>query len=260
MHTVTSADGTPIGVWQNGAGPPLLLVHGTTADHTRWSRVTDMFGRDFSVYSMDRRGRGGSGDADAYDIVREFEDVVAVVESIDEPVSLLGHSYGAICCLEAAMLTHNLRRMVLYEPPIPLGRTIVPTETRAKLEAHVERNEREETLRTFFREVVHMPEEQLAALQSHPAWPARVAAAHTVPREMSVEATYRLDFSRVASITTPTLLLLGGESPAVFREATTRVAATLPHSRVHEMPGQQHVAMDQAPEEFVTTVRDFLLS
>lgn len=44
----------------------------------------------FTVYSIDRRGRGESGDADAYAIEREFEDVAAVVESTDESVLLPG--------------------------------------------------------------------------------------------------------------------------------------------------------------------------
>lgn len=46
-------------------------------------------------YAMDRRGRGASGDAPEYALEHEFEDVVAIVESIDEPVTLLGHSFGA---------------------------------------------------------------------------------------------------------------------------------------------------------------------
>lgn len=36
-----------------------------------------------------------SGDAEEYAFNREVEDVVGVVEGIDEPVTLLGHSYGA---------------------------------------------------------------------------------------------------------------------------------------------------------------------
>ena len=34
-ETVTSANGTPIAYWRSGEGPPLVLVHGATADHSR---------------------------------------------------------------------------------------------------------------------------------------------------------------------------------------------------------------------------------
>ena len=35
--SVVSADGTRIGCEVVGAGPPLLLVHGSTADRSRWA-------------------------------------------------------------------------------------------------------------------------------------------------------------------------------------------------------------------------------
>ncbi len=52
MELVTSSDGTPIAVWRSGTGPPLVLVHGTTADHTRWIRVLPLFKRHFTVYAL----------------------------------------------------------------------------------------------------------------------------------------------------------------------------------------------------------------
>jgi len=94
---VTSKDGTTIGFWENGSGPPLLLIHGTTADHRRWSGILPTLEQHFTVFAMDRRGRGESSDAPEYDIIRESEDVVSVVEHIGEPVFVMGHSYGAVC-------------------------------------------------------------------------------------------------------------------------------------------------------------------
>lgn len=260
MHRVISSDGTPIAVWRSGSGPPLVLVHGTTADHTRWSQVLPGFEQDFTVYAIDRRGRGASGDAEVYSVEQEGADVAAVVDWIGEPVNLLGHSYGAICSLEAALRTEGLRRLVLYEPPIPTGLEIVPAQTRTKIYTLIERNEREAALLTFFREVVRVPQHQLEQMPTHPAWPGRVAAAHTVAREINMEADYRLDFDRLRAIQAPTLLLLGGDSPEFFRAATNRVHAALPDSRIHELPGQQHIAMDLIPDEFVAAVRSFVLS
>jgi pimeloyl-ACP methyl ester carboxylesterase len=39
MATVVSADGTVIGYQSAGAGPPLLLVHGSMGTRARWSSV-----------------------------------------------------------------------------------------------------------------------------------------------------------------------------------------------------------------------------
>jgi pimeloyl-ACP methyl ester carboxylesterase len=258
MHRVVSQDGTPIAVFRSGSGPALVLVHGTSADHTRWARIAPAFEKRHTVYAVDRRGRGGSGDSPDYAIEREAEDIAAVVDSVGAPVVLLGHSYGAICSLEAARLTNGVARLVLYEPPVPTGITIVPTGLRLRIEACVAANRREEALELFFREVVCMPDEQLEMLRSDPAWRARIAAAHTVPREMRVEETYRFDAARFAALRTPTLLLLGGASPRFFAEATRQLDAALPDSRVAVLPGEQHVAMDSAPELFVRTVSEFI--
>src|SRR3970040_231447 len=112
MLKFTSKDGTPIACEKTGSGPPLVLVHGTTANHTRWAPVLPALSKRFSVYACDRRGRGASGDASPYALEREFEDVAAVVDGIGGPVDLLGHSYGAICSLEAAALSREPRRLV----------------------------------------------------------------------------------------------------------------------------------------------------
>ncbi|MGH2627301.1 MAG: alpha/beta fold hydrolase, partial [Anaerolineales bacterium] len=77
MEKVRSDDGTLIAYQRSGEGPPLVLVHGTTADHTRWALILPELERHFSVYAMDRRGRGESGDAESYALEREFEDVAA---------------------------------------------------------------------------------------------------------------------------------------------------------------------------------------
>ena len=76
---VRSLDGTEIAYWTSGEGPPLLLVHGTPADHTRWRPLLPYLEPHFTVHVMDACGRGQSGDGPEYDIAREYEDVTAVV-------------------------------------------------------------------------------------------------------------------------------------------------------------------------------------
>ena len=101
METVTSRDGTPIACGRGSEGPPLVLVYGTTADHLTWELVLPELQKNCTVYVIDRRGRGESGGGgSAYDIQREFEDVVVVIDSICVTLGLLEHSYGAICALE----------------------------------------------------------------------------------------------------------------------------------------------------------------
>src|SRR5712692_2003132 len=79
------------------------------------------WGHHFTVWTLDRRGRGASGDATAYALERECEDIAAVIDAIGGAVHVLGHSFGGLCALEAALLTPHLGRLILYEPTTLLG-------------------------------------------------------------------------------------------------------------------------------------------
>jgi pimeloyl-ACP methyl ester carboxylesterase len=96
---VLSRDGTQIAYWTSGEGPPLVVVHGTPADHTRWRPLLPYLEPQVTVHAMDRRGRGASGDAPDYDLAREYEDVTAVVDAVAAAsgagVDLYGHSTAA---------------------------------------------------------------------------------------------------------------------------------------------------------------------
>jgi pimeloyl-ACP methyl ester carboxylesterase len=259
MRKVQSNDGTTIGYLRRGSGLPLLLVHGAMADHRRWLPVLPYFEQHFTVYAMDRRGRGLSGDATGYELGREAGDVAAVVEAIGEPAYVLGHSFGGLCSLEAALLTDKIDRLILYEPPIPGIAPPVPPGFPERMQALIDRGEPEAALVLFLREVVRMPEHELGPYRQSPMWEARIAIASTVPRELQVDRTYTLNPGRYAGLEVPTMLLLGGDSPPGAREAVAIVDAALPRSQVVVLPGQQHIAMDTAPELFAREVVQFLL-
>ena len=258
MQQINSKDGTTIGFWQSGAGLPLLFVHGMTADHRRWAAIAPHFEEHFTVYVMDRRGRGGSSDSPTYDLMREAEDVAAVVEAIGEPVFLLGHSYGATCSLEAALLTAKIGRLILYEPAIPTGLPFYPAAVPDQMYALIQRNEWEAALELFMREVVRMPDHELDVYRRLAMWQLRIPLVPTILRELAFDRTYRFNAEKFASLQPPTLLLLGGDSPPLFQQAIALIDSVLPDSRVVTLAGQRHIAMDTNPALFVREVRTFL--
>jgi len=265
VETVTSKDGTPIAYERSGEGPPLVLVHGTTVDHLTWEFVQPELQRHFTIYAMDRRGRGGSGDGggSAYDIEREFEDVVAVIDSIDGPVGLLGHSYGAICALEAALRSNRVRKLILYEGgfPVPEGTELYRPEVLDSIRSSLEEGDLEGALTTFYRDMVLMSPEEVEMVRSLSVWPARVALAPTIPHELLAWESYVSNFdpARLGNLRTPTSLLLGGDSPALEKAAAEALDAALPDGRIVVMPHQAHVAYRTAPEMFVREVVQFLM-
>lgn len=246
-----SRDGTRIACFTCGEGPPLVLVHGVLGDHQRWDALRPHLEPDLTIHAMDRRGRGASGDGPSYDIEREFEDVAAVVDAVAEqhgtPVAVYGHSGGASHALGAATLTSAIDRLVLYEPPTDLHR-LLPEGLPDRLDALLAEGRDEAVVETFCREVLHLTEEQLDAYRRQPSWPARVAAAHTLPRELAVRDDQLFDPQRAASITIPALLLEGGDTPAGFTAGVRTVAATLPNARIAVLEGQGHTADVLAPE------------
>jgi pimeloyl-ACP methyl ester carboxylesterase len=260
METATSSDGTRIAFERTGSGPPLVLVHGTTADHTRWSNILSGLNRHFTVLAMDRRGRGKSGDGDSYSIGLEADDIAAVVRAAGDRVRLLGHSFGALCAMEAALALDNLSRLVLYEPPFSVGgNPLYPPEMPGRLQEIFETGGREALLIAFFREVVGASDEQLAALRADPSWQARISGAHTTLREMA-DRDYHFDPERFRRLDVPTLMLVGENSPVVLTAPARALHEALPDSRLTVLEGQGHVAMTTAPDLFLDTVTNFLLS
>ena len=257
--TVTTESGTPVAYWRYGKGPPLVLVHGAAADHSRWNPVLPALEERFTVYAIDRRGRGGSGDTDDYVLDREVEDVAAVVASLGEPVNLPGHSFGGLLALEAAWLTPNVRRLVLYDPGIEVaGAEIYPHEVIERMESRLEAGDPAGVVEITMREVAGLPSETVEFMRTLPVWQARVDAAHTIPRELRAVKSYRLDPQRFESLGTSTLLLSGGDSPAALRKAVEAVDEVLSDSHHVVMEGQGHSAMDTGTDLFTAKVLNFL--
>jgi len=75
---VRSADGTPLAVWVEGQGPPLVLVHGSMCDHTAFDPLAAELREAMTTFAVDRRGSGASGDVAGYALEREFEEVASL--------------------------------------------------------------------------------------------------------------------------------------------------------------------------------------
>lgn len=262
METVTSPDGTEIAFERTGSGPPLVLVHGAGGDHNVWEfcDVRATLADHCTVYAIDRRGRGESGDASAHDLDREVADVVAVVEAVDEPVTLFGQSYGALCALEAALRTGELRRLIVYES-VSIG---VDETTRARVDELlaeirqlVDEGQSEEAF-AFLLQAVGVPPEMIDAARSTPAWEEMAYGMEKLPRELQTYGEYEFDPSRFETLTTPTLLLDGEESTPYHRAGTEAVAKALPNSRVETIEGHGHVANLTAPDRFTDEVLTFI--
>jgi pimeloyl-ACP methyl ester carboxylesterase len=256
---VRSADGTPLAVWVEGEGPPLVLVHGSMCDHTASDPLVAELRATMTTFAMDRRGFGASGDAAGYALEREFEDVAAVVEAAatrtSGPVALWGHSYGAGCAMGGAALTGAVHHLVLYEPGLGIP---YPAGSIEEVEAALAAGDAERALLLVLVGIVGMTDEEVASLRSGPRWPTMLASAPTVPRECRAENGWTYRPGAFAGVAAPALLLAGAESHPVLREATGRALAALPGARVEVLDGHAHLAHRGDPAMVAAVIRAFV--
>jgi pimeloyl-ACP methyl ester carboxylesterase len=240
-----------------------VLIHGAAADHTTFRVVGPILSEHHTVHAIDRRGRGASGDAQVYDIRREFEDVAAVVDAVAEDaggqVDVVGHSYGGRVGLGGAQLTRKLRRLVVYEgAPAPTDAPYQAPDVLSRLVALRDAGRNEELLETFLREIVGMDVDGLAAYRANPVWPVRVAAAPTVVREVEAEASDAAGLAELGTVSIPVLQILGGQSRDEFGRATAALDARLSRGSVVVIEGARHAAHHSHAREFVAAVEAFL--
>jgi pimeloyl-ACP methyl ester carboxylesterase len=243
--------------------PSLVLVHGATADHTTFRAIAPILARSRPVYAIDRRGRGASGDGPDYSIEQEFDDVAVVAEAIAVAdgggVDVLGHSYGGRCALGASLRTGGIRRVVAYEgAPLPPGSSYRPDGLLEALRASLDRGDPDGALAGFLAGVVGMTEADLDRYRAEPVWPARVAAAHTILREVEAETSPGASIEALAGIAIPVLLILGGSSRSPFAVGTRAFAARLADAEVVEIAGAAHAAHHTHVPEFAAAVEAFL--
>lgn len=253
-HAV-SADGTRIGWQRTGHGPPLVLLHGTSGDRSGWSLSSRYLERTFTLYAVDRRGRGLSGDGPTYAFEREVEDVAAILDTLGEPAHLVGHSYGAVLAMAAATGDLPVRSLVLYEPPLAAVEHVDLPGVADACDAAIAAGDRDACLAAFYGSIGELG--RLEMMRGNPRVYERfLRDAHTIAREVRTAVGFSTGMA--AGIDLPTRLLLGSESRATFRDPVARLSEVIPGSEVTVLEGQTHLAQAFAPETFAAAILEFL--
>src|SRR5690242_10255153 len=120
VNSVQSADGTPIGYYSVGTGPGLIVVGGVLSTGASYRPLADLLAGSFEVHLVDRRGRPGSGpQRPGHSIKDECDDLIAVIGATGAGMAF-GHSFGGLVALETARRCHELEKVFVYEPGVPL--------------------------------------------------------------------------------------------------------------------------------------------
>lgn len=256
MDTVTSRDGTTVAYERIGAGAPLIMVVGAFNDHLTGAPLAATLASDFTVFTYDRRGRGGSGDTLPYAVEREVEDLAALLDEAGGAAALFGFSSGAVLSLKAAQLGLPVTRLALYDTPIRL-RDAEPESTvdiAKQLDELVKAGRRGEAVELFQTAVVGIPAEVVAQLRHAPFRSALEAIVHTTVYDVTITGDPSVP-AALASVQVPTLAMAGGAGPEFMQRTARAIAEAVPHGEYRILDGQSH---DLVPEALGPVLRAFL--
>jgi pimeloyl-ACP methyl ester carboxylesterase len=225
-----------------GQGPPVLLIHGSAADHTTWGiQLASPLRERFTLLAYDRR-------ADATTVEAHAADAAEVLAG--ERALIVGSSFGAVIALELVRTRPELcAGAVLIEPPMAASDqvTAAPAEFLAEFDRRAAEQGGPAAAEYFLRTVLGD-----AAFERMPrAFQDRSKGSWAEIRADSVALlAYRPRYAELASVHVPVLLLGGDRSAAYFRPTLDALAAALPRARLEIVMGGGHMLHAEARRRF----------
>jgi 3-oxoadipate enol-lactonase len=254
---VPALDG--IHVEEQGAGAPLVLVHGLGGNTAIWRWVLPLLAGRFRVIAYDLRGLGRSGPPpDPYTIDELVSDLDAVVGDVaGEGVALVGHSLGAAVALAyAAGHGGRLRAVVgVSAPSLTTEEQAVALRQRARL-ALAEGMEGMAELHA----TVGLPAEFRAAQpEETDAYRAVIAAGRPEGYAALCGVIAELDLTAaLGRIDVPVLLVQGTLDPIVTPADARATADRIAGCELVELEGCGHVVPIERPTELATIAAGFV--
>jgi pimeloyl-ACP methyl ester carboxylesterase len=113
-------NGQRVEYFEQGTGQPVVLLHSTGASSSQWRRLAAELSDRFHVIAPDLYGYGGTGPWQGegeISLAAEAAMIAALIERLDQPVHLVGHSFGGAMALRLAQERPELvKSLVLIEP------------------------------------------------------------------------------------------------------------------------------------------------
>jgi pimeloyl-ACP methyl ester carboxylesterase len=257
MQTVNSADGTEIAFERSGGGPALVIVGGALADHHFYGPLANELSRRFTVYTYDRRGRGESGEAGPYAVERELEDLAALIDHAEGPVSVYGHSAGAALALRAAAGGLPIATLVLADPPFtPHGENDEAAraefaEEAARLQELHDKGDHRGSVKRFLGGM-GVPDGDIEAMLDSPAGAGMIDTGRCLPYDYAVLGDGLVPTALAAEVAAPTLILAPEEAP----ETARALADAIPGARFDALQGSTY---ETPPAELAERMTGFLI-
>ena len=264
-HYVTTTDGVTIGGTVHGQGPPLVFLQGAMGDgDLDWQAVVQHLTERFTCHLPSNRGRGLSSDHPDLSISRQTEDVIAYIDSMEQPPGLVGWSGGANFALAVAGAQPDAVTAVAALEPV--ANSQMDEHEQAALGGAVARAGElaaDGNLTAAMRAFADYPfnDDDIAAAE-HAGY--FEAAGRYAPKLVKLFQQLRQhdgplpdDPTVLGAIVAPLLLLHGSESRPFFATSARHVAGHVASATVREIPGAGHAAVLTHPEELAEALIEF---
>lgn len=241
---VSSKDGTAIAFEKAGNGPVLVVVGGALSHRelARGDALVPELAKHFTVYTYDRRGRGGSTDVKPYAVERELEDIEALVDHAGSAVALYGVSSGAALALQAAakLGPSKVSRLALYEPPYGQdGKAFA--EQKRQVERLVKTGAPGDAAE-YFLGAIGMPRGALQDLKRSAKWQAIEKIDFTLVYDFAVLGDGAVPRDVALAVRVPTLVMNGGNSLPFMRPTADAIGRLVPLAERMTLANQTHQA------------------
>jgi pimeloyl-ACP methyl ester carboxylesterase len=276
IKTVAIGNGIVLHYVEEGAGTPVVFVHGSLSDGSYWADQIGPFAEHYHAIAYSRRYDYPNDNParTGYSAITDAEDLAALIQVLHlGKVVVIGHSYGALTALFLAVKHPDLiRALVLAEPPaisllnhLPGKEAKIGKDAYEDIERHMvepmrdkfRRGEREAGVAVFIDYVFNDPHGWEKMTDSSREQTMRDAHEWDV---MMTKGTLFPDIQpeSIRGISSPTLLLSGAKSYPFLALITEELARLLPHRQNIVFPDAGHQMWYQHPDECRADVETFL--
>jgi len=261
-------DGVTIHYRDEGAGSPVVLIHGFAGNTFSWRNAIPPLAETHRVIALDLPGWGYSDRSPEIDFSHEGHAalVVRFLDSLGlEKVVLIGHSMGGgVAQRVAAAHPERVSHLVLVasvdasEPPDSARRRSLP----APMFAAIDTATRSKRLmyaagRRSLRQITSNPEcsndEAVEGYMAPLLIPGTVAALRKMTASVGSDPLVDL-----AQISVPTMVVTGVNDTVVRTPVGVRLAAGIPGACLVEIPNAGHLLAEEQPEVFLRELETFL--
>lgn len=239
--------------------PTIAFVHGAACDHSVWTLQSRYFAHHgHNVLALDLPGHGRSGGSARRSVTALTDWLMTVLDALGiERAALVGHSLGSLVVLETAG-RHPRRAshlaLLATSAPMPVSDALLSAAASD-----------EELAYAMITQWSFSEAHQLGGNQQPGMWMTGTGlrlmqrcAAGVLHADLSACNDYGDGLDRAASLSLPTLLLLGERDQMAPVRAARTLASALRHVREVRIPGCGHSLMAEAPDAVLDALRDFL--